>query len=61
VPEQDWLFGPSPRRSGYMTAGALSRRLTRLGPASGVEHAALSRLRHAVGTYLVDHGLLLKA
>ena len=24
-PEQDWLFSPSPRRSAYMTAGALSR------------------------------------
>ena len=44
-----------------MSAGALSRRLTRLGPASGVEHAALHRLRHGVATYLVDHGRLLKA
>ena len=43
-----------------MSAGALSRRLTRLGPASGVEHAALHRLRHGVATYL-DHGRLLKA
>jgi integrase len=60
-PEEDWLFSPSPRRSAYMTAGALSRRLTRLGPASGVEHAALHRLRHGVATYLVDQGLLLKA
>jgi integrase len=60
-PEEDWLFSPSLRRSGYMTAGALSRRLTRLGPASGVEHAALHRLRHGVATYLVDQGLLLKA
>jgi integrase len=60
-PEQDWLFSRSPRRSGYMSAGALSRRLTRLGPASGVEHAALHRLRHGVATYLVDHGRLLKA
>ncbi len=39
-----------------MTAGALSCRLTRLGPASGVEHAALHRLRHGVATYL-DQGL----
>jgi integrase len=61
VPEQDWLFGPSPQRSGYMTVGALSCRLTRLGPAAGVEHAALHRLRHGVATYLVDQGLLLKA
>ena len=60
-PEQDWLFSPSPRRSAYMTAGALSRRLTRLGKAAGVEHAALHRLRHGVATYLVDQGLLLKA
>jgi hypothetical protein len=60
-PEGDWLFSPSPRQSGYMTAGALSRRLTRLGSASGVEHAALHRLRHGVATYLVDPGLLLKA
>lgn len=44
-----------------MTAGALSRRLTRLGPASGVEHAALHRLRHGLATYLVDQGRLLKA
>jgi len=44
-----------------MSAGALSRRLTRLGPASGVEHAALHRLRRGVATYLVDHGRLLKA
>ena len=60
-PEQDWLFSPSPRRSAYMTAGALSRRLTRLGKAAGVEHAALHRLRHGVATYLVDQGRLLKA
>ncbi len=40
-----------------MTAGALSGRPTRLGPASGVEHAALRRLRHGVATYLVDQGL----
>jgi integrase len=60
-PEQDWLFSASPRRSDHMTAGALSRRLTRLGPASGVEHAALHRLRHGVATYLVDQGRLLKA
>jgi len=60
-PEQDWLFSPSPRRSAYMTAGALSRRLAGLGQASGVEHAGLHRLRHGVATYLVDHGLLLKA
>ena len=44
-----------------MTAGALSRRLTRLAPASGVGDAALHRLRHGVATYLVDQGLLLKA
>lgn len=31
VPEEDWLFSASPRRSAYMKAGALSRRLTRLG------------------------------
>jgi integrase len=61
VPEQDWLFSPSQRRSAHLTAGALSRRLTRLGPIAGVEHAALQRLRHGVATYLVDHGLLLKA
>jgi integrase len=60
-PEQDWLFSPSPRRPAHMTAGALSRRLTRLGQASGVEHAGLHRLRHGVATYLVDHGRLLKA
>jgi len=35
-PEGDWLFSPSPRRSAYITAGALSRRLARLGLASGV-------------------------
>ena len=61
VPEQDWLFSPSPRRSAHLTAGALSRRLACLGPAYGVEHAALHRLRHGVATYLVDQGLLLKA
>jgi integrase len=44
-----------------MTADALSRRVTRLGKASGVEHAALHRLRHGVATYLVDQGQLLKA
>jgi integrase len=60
-PEQDWLFSPSPRRSAHMTADALSRRVTRLGKASGVEHAALHRLRHGVATYLVDQGQLLKA
>jgi pimeloyl-ACP methyl ester carboxylesterase len=31
VPEQDWLFSPSPRRSAHLTAGALSRRLGRPG------------------------------
>jgi integrase len=60
-PEGDWLFSPSPRRSAHLTASALSRRLTRLGSASGVEHAGLHRLRHGVATYLVDHGRLLKA
>jgi len=44
-----------------MTAGALSHRLTRLGRAAGVEHAALHRLRHGVATYLVGQGMLLKA
>jgi Phage integrase family len=44
-----------------MTAGALSRRLAGLGQGAGVERAALHRLRHGVATYLVDHGLLLKA
>jgi len=61
VPEQDWLFSASPRRSAHLTAGALSRRLTGLGPAAGVENPALHRLRHGVATYLVDHGRLLKA
>jgi integrase len=61
APEGDWLFSPSPQRSGYMTAGVLSRRLTGLGMAAGVEHAGLHRLRHGVATYLVDHGRLLKA
>ena len=60
-PEQDWLFSPSPRRPAPMTAGALSRRLARLGLAAGVEHAALHRLRHGVATCLVDQGRLLKA
>ena len=41
-----------------MTAGALSGRLTRLGPTSGVEHAALHRLRHRVATYLEMGGYL---
>jgi len=59
-PEQDWLFSPSPRRPAPMTAGALSRRLARPGQATGVEHAALHRLRHGVTTYLVDQGRLLK-
>jgi integrase len=61
APEQDWLFSPSPRRSAHLTADALSHRITRLGPASGVEHPALHRLRHGVATYLVDRGRLLKA
>ena len=61
VPEQDWLFSPSPRRSAHLTADALSRRLTSLGVAARVEHAGLHRLRHGVTTYLVDHGRLLKA
>ena len=39
VPEQDWLFSASPRRPVHLTAGALSRRLTDLGMASGLEHA----------------------
>jgi integrase len=60
-PEQDWLFSPSPRRSVHLTADALSHRLTRLAPASGVKHPALHRLRHGVATYLVDQGRLLKA
>jgi len=60
-PDEDWLFSPSPRRSAYLTADALSHRLTRLGPASGIEHPALHRLRHGVATYLVDQGRLLKA
>jgi integrase len=60
-PEQDWLFSPSPRRPTHLTADALSHRLTRLGTASGVQHAALHRLRHGVATYLVDQGRLLKA
>jgi hypothetical protein len=60
VPEEDWLFSASPRRAAYMTTGALSRRLTRLGPAPGVEHAGLHRLRHGVATYQFQ-GLLLKA
>jgi integrase len=59
VPEQDWLFSASPRRSAHLTAGALSRRLTDLGMASGVEHAGLHRLCHGVATYL-DQGRLLK-
>jgi Phage integrase family len=59
-PEGDWLFRASPRRSGYLTAGTLSRRLTGLGMAAGVEHSGLHRLRHGVATYL-DHGRLLKA
>jgi integrase len=60
-PEQDWLFSPSPRRSAHLTADALSHRLARLAPTSGVEHPALHRLRHGVATYLVDQGRLLKA
>jgi integrase len=60
-PQQDWLFSPSPRRSAYLTADALSHRLTRLASASGVEHPALHRQRHSVATYLVDKGRLLKA
>ena len=44
-----------------MSAGTLSRRLTGLGMAAGVEQPGLHRLRHGVATYLVDHGRLLKA
>jgi len=40
-----------------MTAGALSGRLTRPGPASAVEHAALHRLRHGVATYQFGPGV----
>jgi integrase len=60
-PESDWLFSPSPQRESHMTADALSHRMARLGPAAGVEHPALHRLRHGVATYLVDQGRLLKA
>ena len=60
VPEEDWLFSASPRRAAYMTADALSRRLTRLGPASGVEHAGLHRLRHGVAICQFGPGVAAK-
>jgi len=59
APRGDWIFAPSPDRGSFITAGALSHRLRRLGDAAGVEQAALHRLRHGVATYLVGSGQLL--
>jgi len=57
----DWLFAPDRTRADYLTVGALSHRVRRLGKAAGVQAAALHRLRHGVATHLVDEGKLLKA
>ena len=60
-PEGDWLFSPSPRRSAYITAGALSRRLARLGLASGVGMRLCTGSATAWLTTSLGQGLLLKA
>ena len=57
----DWLFAPNPTRETFTTADALSHKFRRLGKDAGVANPALHRLRHAVATYLVDEGKLLKA
>jgi integrase len=60
-PDDDWLFSPTPQRSTFLTAGALSHRFARLGAVAGVDRPALHRLRHGLATHLVDEGKLLKA
>jgi integrase len=60
-PESDWLFAPSPTRTIFMTADALSHKFRRLGNSAGVSNPALHRLRHGVATYLVGEGKVLKA
>ena len=60
-PEFDSLFAPSPTRTTFMTADALSHKFRRLGISAGVSNPALHRLRHSVATYLVGEGKVLKA
>ncbi len=57
----DWVFAPDYRRVTNARADLLSHRFDRLRRAAGVPDAALHRLRHSVGTYLVGEGKLLKA
>ena len=61
APVDDWLFAPTPARTTFVTADALSHKFRRLGVAAGVERPALHRLRHAVATHLVGEGQLLQA
>ncbi len=57
----DWLFAPDYRRVTNARADLLSHRFERLRQAAGLPDAALHRLRHSVGTYLVGEGKILKA
>jgi len=57
----EWVFAPDYRRLTNARADLLSHRFDRLRRATGVPDAALHRLRHSVGTYLVGDGKLLKA
>jgi integrase len=57
----DWLFAPHYRRIANARADLLSHRFERLREAAGLPDAALHRLRHSVGTYLVGQGKILKA
>lgn len=59
--ERDWLFAPTPARTTYVTADALSHKFRALGRTAGVESPALHRLCHGVATHLVDEGKFLKA
>jgi integrase len=57
----DWVFAPDARRLTHARADLLSHRFDRLRRAAGLPDAALHRLRHSVGTYLVGSGQILKA
>lgn len=57
----DWVFAPDYRRLRHARADLLSHRFERLRTTAGVPDASLHRLRHSVGTQLVNSGKILQA
>ncbi len=56
-----WLFTTNPSRTVPLTPSGLRQRFDKIVKAADIPGACLHRIRHTMGTYLVEQGEILKA